>query len=280
MAETKPDCICALEDLLDPTVLPQGWVLIKRDVDGAGGFGLKYTSDTDPLADLAALQERLDAAERNAEWKRAFDEGEVCGMKSNTTDADNPYQEASHAYCGWSFGFWHSRDRSLLKVAEQALRQIAKGEGRFSRDPLTHASNTIEDMKALAVAALAGPQEESSHGGVRSAKTVLTPHDIVEEYLAERDAAQFSINAGIPAEKWEREFQRTYDALNASIAERGEWQLAVRGLRLHYPEDIFPPDSTSIDSRSAKFARSLMDILLNPDRRKELAASAQEESHG
>ncbi len=36
----------------------------------------------------------------------------------------------------------------------EALIQIAKGEGRFSRDPLTHASNTIEDMKALADTAL------------------------------------------------------------------------------------------------------------------------------
>jgi len=37
----------------------------------------------------------------------------------------------------------------------EALRGIAKGEGRFSLDPLTHASNTVEDMKALAVAAIA-----------------------------------------------------------------------------------------------------------------------------
>ncbi|MCJ7831327.1 MAG: hypothetical protein MUP86_02225 [Dehalococcoidia bacterium] len=37
----------------------------------------------------------------------------------------------------------------------KALYQIVKGEGRFSRDPLTHASNTIEDMKALALAAIA-----------------------------------------------------------------------------------------------------------------------------
>ena len=36
-----------------------------------------------------------------------------------------------------------------------ALREIAKGEGRYSMDQLTHAANTIEDMKALAVAALA-----------------------------------------------------------------------------------------------------------------------------
>lgn len=35
-----------------------------------------------------------------------------------------------------------------------ALKEIAKGEGRFSRDPLEHAANTIEDMKALALAAI------------------------------------------------------------------------------------------------------------------------------
>ena len=36
-----------------------------------------------------------------------------------------------------------------------ALREIAQGKGRYSMDKLEHAANTIEDMKALAVAALA-----------------------------------------------------------------------------------------------------------------------------
>lgn len=36
-----------------------------------------------------------------------------------------------------------------------ALREIAKGEGGFSLDQLTHAQNTIEAMKGLARAALA-----------------------------------------------------------------------------------------------------------------------------
>jgi len=31
-----------------------------------------------------------------------------------------------------------------------ALSEIEKGEGAFSRDPLTHASNTIENMKRIA----------------------------------------------------------------------------------------------------------------------------------
>ena len=34
------------------------------------------------------------------------------------------------------------------------LREIAKGEGEFSRDPLVHAENCIESMKALARAAI------------------------------------------------------------------------------------------------------------------------------
>lgn len=32
----------------------------------------------------------------------------------------------------------------------KALHEISKGEGPFSRDPLTHASNTIESMKQIA----------------------------------------------------------------------------------------------------------------------------------
>jgi hypothetical protein len=43
----------------------------------------------------------------------------------------------------------------------KALREIAKGEGRYSRDPLEHASNTIEDMKALAEKAITKATGES-----------------------------------------------------------------------------------------------------------------------
>ena len=34
------------------------------------------------------------------------------------------------------------------------LEEIAKGEGRFNRDHLTHCTNTVEDMQALAVNAI------------------------------------------------------------------------------------------------------------------------------
>ena len=42
-----------------------------------------------------------------------------------------------------------------VREVEEALVQIAKGEGRFSLDHFQHAKNTIEDMKVLAVTALA-----------------------------------------------------------------------------------------------------------------------------
>jgi hypothetical protein len=48
-------------------------------------------------------------------------------------------------------------ERDTLRAA---LDEIAKGEGRYNRDPLTHASNTIEDMQALAIAALRGEGEK------------------------------------------------------------------------------------------------------------------------
>jgi len=52
-------------------------------------------------------------------------------------------------------------EAKLAKVVE-ALEEIVKGEGRFSRDLLEHASNTIEDMKALAVAALTAARGEKA----------------------------------------------------------------------------------------------------------------------
>jgi hypothetical protein len=45
----------------------------------------------------------------------------------------------------------------------EALERIAAGEGRYSRDPLTHATNTVEDMQTIArdaLASLAAPPPE------------------------------------------------------------------------------------------------------------------------
>lgn len=46
---------------------------------------------------------------------------------------------------------------ALKRIAEleAALTEIAKGEGAFSRDRLTHAENCVDNMKDLAINALA-----------------------------------------------------------------------------------------------------------------------------
>jgi hypothetical protein len=54
---------------------------------------------------------------------------------------------------------------ALVKSREEVLRyktaleEIAKGAGPYSRDPLEHASNTIDAMKSIAVEALQGKSD-------------------------------------------------------------------------------------------------------------------------
>lgn len=48
-----------------------------------------------------------------------------------------------------------SRDRLL-----EALKEISKREGAFSRDPLTHAENTIDSMAGIAEAAIKAAEQE------------------------------------------------------------------------------------------------------------------------
>lgn len=45
-----------------------------------------------------------------------------------------------------------------IETLEAALKEITKGEGAFSRDPLTHATSTIESMKQIALDALASTE--------------------------------------------------------------------------------------------------------------------------
>ena len=48
---------------------------------------------------------------------------------------------------------------ALEEIAKRAL-SLSFGSGPFSRDPLTHCSNTVAAMKALALAAIAKAKEE------------------------------------------------------------------------------------------------------------------------
>jgi hypothetical protein len=44
--------------------------------------------------------------------------------------------------------------RDRIEALEAALREIARGEGRYSHDQYEHACNTIEDLKAIVRAAI------------------------------------------------------------------------------------------------------------------------------
>ena len=65
------------------------------------------------------------------------------------------------------FTEWGERDQATARAIVSkldllaALREIAKGQGPYSRDPFQHACNTIEDMKELASAAIAEAEGHS-----------------------------------------------------------------------------------------------------------------------
>ena len=60
--QTKADLHCALEDLDDPSILPDGWCMIRREGEaGEGLFGIKYLGGSDPLAELEAVKAREEA---------------------------------------------------------------------------------------------------------------------------------------------------------------------------------------------------------------------------
>jgi len=63
MEQTKPDCRCTWTDLRDLSILPRGWVMIRRDGADLESFGIKYLGEGfDPLVEnskLKAENERL-----------------------------------------------------------------------------------------------------------------------------------------------------------------------------------------------------------------------------
>ena len=62
MEQTKPDCRCTWIDLRDLSILPHGWVMIRREEHGLESFGIKYLGEGfDPLEKLAQLEAGLDA---------------------------------------------------------------------------------------------------------------------------------------------------------------------------------------------------------------------------
>jgi len=74
----------------------------------------------------------------------------------NCPDCKNLMSESASfcMRCGWS---------EELQRLREALKEISKGEGAYSRDRLTHAENTIRAMKDLARDAL-GEKENMGRG--------------------------------------------------------------------------------------------------------------------
>jgi len=87
-------------------------------------------------ADWCQVCAHVDAWEAEREWKKGFDEGEAHGMRSNTSDSDNPYPAASHAFCGWSYGFWSSRHASMARSLQAQIKTLrgALADIAFSGD--------------------------------------------------------------------------------------------------------------------------------------------------
>ena len=86
----------------------------------------------------------------DATQDEAFEQWRETDMPCHwATDAET----AGSARAGWDARGKH--DAAERYAIQEALKRISKAEGRFSRDPLTHATNTIEDMVEIADAMIA-----------------------------------------------------------------------------------------------------------------------------
>jgi len=85
------------------------------------------------------------------EQDEAFEQWLTVGHHILCTDTKRAYHNAFGS--GWDARGKH--DAAERYAIQEALKRISKAEGRFSRDPLTHATNTIEDMVEIADAMIA-----------------------------------------------------------------------------------------------------------------------------
>ena len=85
---------------------------------------------------------------------------DLAGVARIIGDHDAALREENEKWQDTSLQFQTERDESRAENERlrEALVEIGKGEGRFSVDHKQHAINTIEDMKALADAALAATE--------------------------------------------------------------------------------------------------------------------------
>lgn len=105
----------------------------------------------DTVEDLVAREREIQSLRASIKWIKS--PAEAC---SEERAAGNGGCGACSICCG--------ELRERVERCEEALREVVKGEGRFSLDPLTHASNTIEDMRDIARRALSGYVCPACHG--------------------------------------------------------------------------------------------------------------------
>ena len=108
--------------------------------------------------EIARLEHALEA------WKNYKpDDQDLLELAQQARSRDGSYTNGLAAQCVYIGGLEAylrqkeaeiARLRAQLATAKKALEEISKGEGAFSRDPLTHASNTIENNKRIAQEAL------------------------------------------------------------------------------------------------------------------------------
>ena len=93
---------------------------------------------------------------------------------------DDPHKFSIATVCSGDIEITRDDARLIAAAPDllEALNKIALGEGRYNRDPLTHASNTIEDMKALARAAIAKATCAYCARGVPLSANYSTFHDV------------------------------------------------------------------------------------------------------
>ena len=82
------------------------------------------------------------------------------GLSRERDEALIVYRALNEAYR--VVGKQASEAQAALVEAREALAKIAEGRGAFSRDPLTHAANVIDEAKATAAAALAREPDVSA----------------------------------------------------------------------------------------------------------------------
>lgn len=113
--------------------------------EGRSSDGMLYSEHVDLLVkNLVRAVKRAEKAEAtNTRWEKLLaDQAAVLGKVRTERDAL----------------------AERVKALEDALTEIAKGEGAFSRDRLQHAGNCIENMKAVARAALNPKDTDAAKG--------------------------------------------------------------------------------------------------------------------